>query len=544
MTRSHIFYLFLLILGAFLYVPFLGGVHLFDWDEINFAESAREMIVSGDFLSVQIDFKAFWEKPPLFIWMQVLSMKLFGINEFAARFPNAIAGIITLLILFKVGRSWVNEKFAFIWAVIHGISFLPFLYFKSGIIDPWFNLFIFLGIYNFLMFYKRDNLAAGWGFWIKSALFIGLAVLTKGPVGLLIFLAVAGIYIILQRFRFKMNLYHVASWLFVFALTGGSWFLLLIWNGDAHIIGEFFEYQVRLFKTEDAGHGGFFLYHFVILLLGVFPASAFFIPAMFSKDNDNLNIQYYKIWMNILFWVVLVLFTIVKTKIVHYSSMCYFPLTFFAAVSIYKSLVLKIRIQKTIVFSLIAIAFVWALLLFIFPFIDLYKDAIIASNLIKDPFTVGNLMAKVTWTWMEPAVAIVFFVVSLMAALQINKNAKRSLIALLSASLFFIVFTILVVTPRIEGYSQRAAIDFFVSKNDASVYIKNLNYKSYAPLFYTKKTMGHSEISKDSLLFGHIEKDACFIFKNIHQESIFNTYPQLEKLYEKNGFVFAIRKCK
>src|SRR4030042_1849068 len=78
-----------------LFVPFIGGVHLFDWDEINFAESAREMIVTGDYLTVRIDFLPFWEKPPLFIWMQVLSMKLFGINEFAARFPNAICGIIT-----------------------------------------------------------------------------------------------------------------------------------------------------------------------------------------------------------------------------------------------------------------------------------------------------------------------------------------------------------------------------------------------------------------------------------------------------------------
>jgi 4-amino-4-deoxy-L-arabinose transferase-like glycosyltransferase len=59
-------------------------------DEINFAESAREMIVTGDYSKVQINFNPFWEKPPLFIWMQVLSMKIFGINEFAARFPNAV----------------------------------------------------------------------------------------------------------------------------------------------------------------------------------------------------------------------------------------------------------------------------------------------------------------------------------------------------------------------------------------------------------------------------------------------------------------------
>jgi len=47
--------------AALLFVPFLGGVHLFDWDEINFAEAAREMIVTGDYLTVQINFQPFWE---------------------------------------------------------------------------------------------------------------------------------------------------------------------------------------------------------------------------------------------------------------------------------------------------------------------------------------------------------------------------------------------------------------------------------------------------------------------------------------------------
>lgn len=64
----------LFFLGFLLFLPWLGNVHLFDWDEINFAEAAREMIVSSNYLSVQIDFWPFWEKPPLFIWLQALSM--------------------------------------------------------------------------------------------------------------------------------------------------------------------------------------------------------------------------------------------------------------------------------------------------------------------------------------------------------------------------------------------------------------------------------------------------------------------------------------
>ena len=73
--------LFLILTGIVAYVPFLGAVHLFDWDEVNFAESAREMLVTGNFFRVQIDFVPFWEKPPFFFWLQAFAMKLFGVSE-------------------------------------------------------------------------------------------------------------------------------------------------------------------------------------------------------------------------------------------------------------------------------------------------------------------------------------------------------------------------------------------------------------------------------------------------------------------------------
>lgn len=120
---------FIASIAALMFIPFLGGVHLFDWDEINFAESAREMIVTGDYLTVQINFLPFHEKPPLFIWMQVLSMKLFGVNEFAARFPNAICGIVTLLILFNLGKKMRDNLFGpFMGAGICRFCFALFLF--------------------------------------------------------------------------------------------------------------------------------------------------------------------------------------------------------------------------------------------------------------------------------------------------------------------------------------------------------------------------------------------------------------------------------
>jgi 4-amino-4-deoxy-L-arabinose transferase-like glycosyltransferase len=253
----------IIVIGSFLFIPFIGQSHLFDWDEINFAEAAREMLVTNDWLTVQINYLPFWEKPPLFIWMQALSMKVFGINEFAARFPNAICGIVTLLVLFRLGRSILNSKLGLLWALLYACSILPFIYFKSGIIDPWFNLFIFLGIYNISAFTRSTDKLHRYRFVGLSALFIGLAVLSKGPVALLVFGLVTVIYFIVKKFKVKFNLGHVLLFLIISLFVGGFWFILQMLNGNLEIIKDFFVYQVRLFQTEDAGHGGFLFYHFV-----------------------------------------------------------------------------------------------------------------------------------------------------------------------------------------------------------------------------------------------------------------------------------------
>jgi 4-amino-4-deoxy-L-arabinose transferase-like glycosyltransferase len=72
-------------------------------------------------------------------------MKAFGVGEFAARLPNAINGLMTLLVLYRIGDQLRGRVFGMVWVLAYIGSILPHLYFRSGIIDPWFNLFIFLG---------------------------------------------------------------------------------------------------------------------------------------------------------------------------------------------------------------------------------------------------------------------------------------------------------------------------------------------------------------------------------------------------------------
>lgn len=542
--NSSIIYLLIIVMGLGLFVPFNGVTHLFDWDEINFAESSREMIETSDYLTVQIDYQPFWEKPPLFLWVQVASMKLFGVNEFAARFPNAVCGVLTLLLLFNLGKRIKSERFALLWVMAYAGSVLPFFYFKSGIIDPWFNFFIFLGVYFLARYtdvsdkYNKTLVA------IFSGISIGLAVLTKGPVGLLIPGIAGFVFLVSRKFRVKVKIIDLLLFLISFIFVGGFWFLLQIVNGNFDVIIDFFVYQVRLFQTEDAGHGGFLLYHFVVLFIGVFPASVFVIPAFKKNFSDGSKLLHYKQWMNYLFWTVLILFTIVNTKIVHYSSMCYFPMAFLAAYYIDHVIDSKPKFNKFVTITLGMLTGVFSVLIIAASFIDVYKTSLISADLIGDKFAVGNLDANGNWMYMEWLTGVILMV-GFILFLRNNKLGKtfKAALILFGAAVFFTFFTMVLIVPRVERYSQLAAIEFYEDLQGKDVYVNTLGFKSYAHLFYFEKpNQGSFSSDKEYLLRGTLDKDAYFVLKNIHKDRFLKEYTDLEIVYEKNGFVFTVRK--
>ncbi len=544
-SSNRLIELAIILVASVLFIPFLGGVHLFDWDEINFAEAAREMIVTKNYLTVQIDFQAFWEKPPLFIWMQVLSMKLFGINEFAARFPNAVCGIVTLLVLYRIGKDLLGTQFGLLWVLVYGCSILPLFYFKSGIIDPWFNLFIFLGVYYAFQYVLAIENRKKYIFSALSAFFIGLGILTKGPVALLVFGLTVSVFYIIKMFNVKIKLTHFLIFVITLVLVGGFWFILQMANGNYKVIEDFFVYQIRLFRTEDAGHGGFFLYHFVVLLFGVFPASVFALKSfLHQKRDERERVHEFKNWMMILFWVVLILFTIVKTKIVHYSSLCYFPLTFLGAFMIFKIQEQKLVIPQWIKGFLIGVAAFWGLFLIVLQIIVKYKDKIIASGIIDDPFANGNLLANVSWTGYEYIIGIVFFVGICVLLLHKKLKLETRIYGILILTLCFTYSTIIVIVPRVEGYSQLAAIEFYKEKQNEDCYMETLGFKSYADLFYfnKQKPTNANSHSEEWLINGAIDKPVYFVIKNYTAKGYLDRNPKIKILYEKNGFIFAKRE--
>ena len=539
------------VLAAIFFIPFLGRVHLFDWDEINFAECSREMIKMNDYSRVYINFKPFWEKPPMFFWMQSTAMKIFGVTEFAARFPNAICGIITLIVVFVCGSKIYDKKFGVLWALAFGGSLFPNMYFKSGIIDPWFNLFTFLSLFNFILYHWARNEFDKEGliknplyYVIWSGIFMGLAVLTKGQVSLMVFLLSLGVYFIYNRFRFYFNWWHAILFLIIAAVVTSAWYGYETMKNGPSFIAEFLKYQYRLFTTHDAGQKGFWGYHYVVLLIGCFPASLFAIPSFFKTNYTSRFDKDFKKWMQILFWVVTILFTIVQSRIIHYSSLAWFPLTFLAAYSFYKWDLKQMSYKKYVgVFVGILGGFI-SLFLLAFPYLAMNIKKFIPY--VNDPFAKAMMQSDVYWSGIE-GIAGLFLLIAIVAGLRsLNKNNFQK-----AAWIFFggtaiaIFLASAIIVPKVERYSQGAAIDFLIQRQGEDCYVNTLGYYSYAQLFYVRKEkpVNPNSYNEQWLLTGNIDKPAYFVSKVDRIES-YKKYTELKELYRKNGFIFLKRDVK
>lgn len=535
--------------AVLLFFPFLGKVHLFDWDEINFAECAREMLVTGDFLRVHVDFQPFWEKPPLFFWMQAGAMKLFGVNEYAARFPNAVCGIFTLLAVYFIGKKISGERFGFLWALAFAGSLFPNMYFKSGIIDPWFNLFIFIGLWNFIQYvWKRTGFTGvelprqQWQYALISGMFIGLAILMKGQVALLIFGLTVLVYWITLRFRIFFNWGHVGLFLVAAVLTMSVWFGYETIVNGTWFLEEFITYQIRLFSTHDAGHKGFPGYHYVVLLLGCFPASVLAIPSFFKSRDISTQEQDMKKWMLILFWVVTILFSIVKSRIIHYSSMAWFPVTFLGAFTIHQLLEQRLSWKTYITIIVGTIGTIVGVAFTVFPFVAMNIRQLIPY--VKDEFAQGNMEAQVAWSGFESLIGVVYLILVWTALIWFRKGlTAKAAYSLFGGTALTIFLAASIVVPKVERYSQGASIDFLKERVGEDCYVQVLGFKSYAHLFYTQKPQPQNPNAYDTnwLLQGAIDKPVYFVSK-VDRIKNFTQYPELKELYRKNGFVFLKRE--
>ncbi len=187
--------IFLTLLGAVLFLLLNGSLAVTDPVESNYTQTAKEMLLSGDYVSPRI-FGNFWyDKPAFFYWELIAAFKVFGFTDFGARFFPAVFGVIGLWLAYFFARRIYDAQTAVLAGIMLATSVGYWVVSKSVITDA--TLFVFFNAV--LVFFYLAYIGKNKNLYYLCYLFAGLAVLTKGPIGILLPGLVVTIFIVLRR---------------------------------------------------------------------------------------------------------------------------------------------------------------------------------------------------------------------------------------------------------------------------------------------------------------------------------------------------------
>ena len=272
----------MLALSGFALVVFsfgLGRLALVGPDEPRYAEVAREMFATGDWVSPRLCGCLWFEKPALLYWMSAASYHLFGVNEFAARLPSVAGAMVMMLFLYHVLSRAVTERFALTASLALVTGGLVIAY--ARVATPDMPLAAALTI-TLLSGYQAARSAgrARLGYWALSFAALGLAMLAKGLAGVALAVGIFAIYFMLMKqpsfIRWREALMGTA----IFLVVAGTWYAPVTIKHGWPFIEEFFiQHHFRRYTSNTFGHPQPFYFFFEILLAGTVPWTFFLAPA-------------------------------------------------------------------------------------------------------------------------------------------------------------------------------------------------------------------------------------------------------------------------
>jgi 4-amino-4-deoxy-L-arabinose transferase-like glycosyltransferase len=351
---------------------------LIDRDEPRFAEAAREMRERADFIVPFFNNQFRFDKPPLTYWFQVASYRVFGENDFAARFPTAVAAALVALVLFGWGKRLRDERTGWWAAIIFTLSLQTFLHGKAAVADMWLVLFVTVAHWAGWELLKPNtehrtslravgstkpeaNIEHRTVFWWIFYFSLGLAFLAKGPIGWTPLLTVA----IAQRFHRQED--FTARFKFIRGLLL-MLLLVCIWGIPALLRthGEFFRVGIGKHVVERSvatmeGHGASSVwmylallpFYFVTVFASFFPWSMR-LPALWRNLRARCDDTDQFLLAGTL--VIFGIFTLVQTKLPHYTLPA-FPLLALLVARRFESLRLSkaLPIATTVVYLAVAL---------------------------------------------------------------------------------------------------------------------------------------------------------------------------------------------
>ena len=446
----------LLVLFVILYFYRLGSVGLIDVDEPRYAEAGREMLESGNWIVPYFNYSVRFDKPIFFYWLEAISMKIFGVNEFSARLPSALTAFLCVSMVFMFLKTFYDSSFAFFGAIILMSSFEFMGLSRFSVTDMTLAAFISSSIISFFLGYHEiinshrffKSQITEFSYWyIIGFIFLALAVLTKGPVAVLI-LALVFLpffwWIGKLDYFFKSSSFWIGFILFLVLIV--PWYLIVHFATDGEFTKIFFGvHNLNRFTSVVSGHKGSIFYFIPVILIGFLPWTFFFPQAVFSllkkglrslQSSTSEQVPWFCLWW---FVVIFVFFSFSKTKLLTYILPLFPALS--VIISFWFNEIFKNQISNRGLVVGLGIFFLFSIVVL---YICLFNLNIILPREIKDL----KLSLPIIFF------AFLMFVGGSMAWASSRKDTRMTVVIILSTFLLLYFCLISFFLPKIDRHSQ------------------------------------------------------------------------------------------
>lgn len=298
--RSDLFAI--LLLAGLLFGLFLGNRPLTAPDEGRYSEIPRQMLLHHDFVTPRINNIKYFEKPPLFYWMQSASINVLGMNEWSFRFANALMGVLGCIITYLAGCQLYNRRTGLLATMVLATSALYFGLARFITLDMTLSVMLTGCLFSFIVAEHTGKKSYLW--WMYG--FAALATLTKGFVGFIIPGAIIFLWIAINHKWRELKHYRLFTGTLLFLAIAVPWHILAQMRNPAFLQFYILDQQILRYFTDVAGREQAVWFFPAVLLGGLLPWTPWLIPALKNawlqfRENRDVRAIFLMIWPAFIF---------------------------------------------------------------------------------------------------------------------------------------------------------------------------------------------------------------------------------------------------
>lgn len=504
----------LLIVCYFLYFFGMGNYHLIDVDETRYVAMSRDIFRSGDWMTLYLNGDFFFEKPPLYFWLEAFSFTVFKhITETTARIPVALTATFGVFLTYFLGKKISSKKFGLISALILATCFEYVVLARVAILDMLLSVCIacsvFAGLYTLFCAERYKKY-----FWWFAYLFAGFGVMAKGIPGVAIpALTLFFAYLTAGRWKELFKPVYILPGLVLFFIISLPWHVIMLQtHGDLFFREYIYKHHIERFvNSAELGRKQPFYYFFGVFFLGFMPWIFSFISQIivylrkslkqtagfFTKFNDLQPLAQFIVVNIIFFLVVFLFFSSASTKLPTYILPCMFPAAFILG-KYWFDYIFKDENERAVNISTLILNF---------AFLATAAGLMIAPQFIREADRAGLVAMQL------PGLAVILLSVTLNSFAIFKDKKLLHFLGLVGFMIVLSMFSAKYIFPYVLSFGQDELVKYAQTAQKDEKKLGALGFGSrYSLIFYADEKIDFlgSEIPSSQ----KIEKDSYLIVRN------------------------------